>query len=156
MTYGLRRMVVRLLVAGYRVAREEQGNAKKSVSVTMEHVRAGYKSIYYEDERRDVTKSFEAQLGLTDDTDYLCPFEVSADEQATLRKLADHRQQLALNRAVDERSAASGSRTPDKKQAGAAQAAGSPAPKAKGNRMPPVRSAADLLAGLQGGASGGF
>jgi hypothetical protein len=150
MTFGLRRMVWRLLVFAYELARKEQRERKNPVKVTMTHLRDAYECVSYEDDARTVDRSFDALLGIRGDEDYVCPFDLPAPRQALLTEIADRRRRYAINTA-----AAAASQT---RQERVAREASQPRQDGSKTRVTkagtqrrgasPPRTARDLLAGL--------
>jgi energy-coupling factor transporter ATP-binding protein EcfA2 len=100
MTGGLRRMMARLLVGGYRIAAEGRLQSKQPLSVTMEHLRAAYKSPQYAQDRAIVESCEQAALGSTANRAYVCPFELPPSEQLRLRRASESHQRAALNAAM--------------------------------------------------------
>ena len=151
MSFGLRRMVVRLFAFGFKIARESHRGERGDFMVTMKHVHAAYLSTDFEEDRSTVEGSFAALLGIGENNDdYICPFNLALSEEAVLRKLADARRESALNAAEAEKS-----RTRQERQ-GISRAAkvntGSTEPvltkRAKTSRLTSPKTAAELLAGL--------
>lgn len=101
MTGGLRRMMARLFVGGYRVAADERRSVEHELRVTMEHLRAAYKSTQYGEDRAIVEACQQAALGSKANQAYVCPFELSPSEQLRLRRVSEAHQRAALNTAVN-------------------------------------------------------
>ena len=151
MSFGLRRMVVRLLAFGHRIAREAHRGECDSFVVTMDHIRAAYLSTDFEQDRVTVEGSFAALLGIGEaNNDYICPFDLAPSEEAVLRKIADARRQDALNAAESVKSRTREEReTVKRAEKSSAGFKGSvPTKPAKPARLASPRTAAELLAGL--------
>lgn len=151
MSFGLRRMVVRLLAFGYRIAREAHHGAFDDFMVTMDHIHAAYLSIDFEEDRNTVEGSFAALLGIGEkNNDYICPFDLAPSEKAVLRKLADARRQDALNAAEGEKSRTKEEREALKRaeKSNTGPKGSLPAKAVKTSRLASPRTAAELLAGL--------
>lgn len=100
MTGGLRRMMARLFVGGYRVAAEQRQTGEQSLCVTIEHLRSAYKSSQYAEDRAIVAACQQAALGNKSNHAYACPFELPPSEQLRLRRSSESHQRAALNAAV--------------------------------------------------------
>ena len=151
MSFGLRRMVVRLLAFGYKIAREAHRGVCDDFMVTMDHIRAAYLSIDFEEDRMTVEGSFAALLGIGEkNNDYVCPFDLAPSEEAVLRKLADARRQAALNSAESQKSRTKEEREAIKRSENSNAGSNSSVPTKipKSSRLASPRTAAELLAGL--------
>ena len=145
MTFGLCRMMASLVVAAYAVARQERDKTRSSLAITMGHFKAGYQSRLYSDERDTVARCFAAALGNFDNESYVCPFELTPEQSVVMQRLADARQQQALNAAIH-----TSSRTKEEREVKAKAprpAATVAAARAKPKRVKTPSTASELLAG---------
>ncbi len=121
MTFGLRRLVIRLIACAYVIARELPGKPRSLPCVTMEHLKAAYLHVDFQFDRLAVEQCQNAALGFSGVAeDYLCPFELPPAEQALQKAHADQLRQRQLNDALHKASMTRDERMAD--QAGQAAA----------------------------------
>jgi energy-coupling factor transporter ATP-binding protein EcfA2 len=158
MSFGLRRLVIRLVVCGYEIARIQHRKGTLPLQVTMDHIRAAYDHTDYGSDREDVENFQAALLGLRDvKSDYICPVVLPAPLLVAQTNHADQLRQRLLNDAMLKASRTRAEREAEEalKKAGAEsmpQQAKPPAanpPSVKKKRTPRPSTANELLANLR-------
>lgn len=90
MTFGLKRSTKRLLVIGYRIARQRTKKGQK-VRVDMTDLRAAYLSVSYEDDRKAVKECHSILMGIdSEHEDLVCPFELPPSLITVQKRLAEN------------------------------------------------------------------
>lgn len=150
LTFGLRRLVKRLLVQAYQLMRLQKPGRKEKLVLTMDHVRAAYNHFWFDADRLIVQKSADDLLNLGKvDNFYRCPFKLPAPLIVQQRAHADWLRQRDIDEAQD---GALTTREEKEQVKKAAKASRPKSPKVvKPAKKPTVRratTAADLLKGL--------
>jgi hypothetical protein len=91
MTFGLKRSAKRLLVTGYRIARERTGKKAGKVRVGMTDLRQAYMSLSYEDDRKTIEACQALLVGIDSKReDLVCPFDLPPSLVEVQKKLAEN------------------------------------------------------------------
>ena len=91
MTFGLKRSIIKLVCAAYRVARDNSNGRRQAPSaVTMDHFRRAFNdsSYGYDSDRVIVQQCWRALIGLDVEKHYLCPFKLELSDTERQKKLA--------------------------------------------------------------------